>query len=134
MTGYVDRTFLEEWAGVHCDLIEIRSPELADVVRLFSKLDAKVHTVLTLEARDGTSFVVGGGAEQYIVYVSTSDEEFTNLLSEPDTTGVVNMTAGGQPGSYQARQVVDGERALQAAKTFFCTGSLDSNLLWERQA
>jgi hypothetical protein len=116
MTGYVDRVVLDEWAGVYCDYIEICSPKLADVVWLFSKLDAAVHTILTLQARDGTSLVVGGGAGQYLVYVSTSDEEYSNLLSQPDTKSVVMIFVGGQEGDCPARQAGDGGRALRSTR------------------
>jgi hypothetical protein len=59
MNCCVDRIVIDEWAGVHVDEREIRSPGFDDVLRLFQKLDARVHTHLSLEARNGANLIIG---------------------------------------------------------------------------
>jgi hypothetical protein len=134
MNCCVDRVVIDEWAGVHANEREIRAPGVDDVLRLFQKLDASVHTHLALEARDGTNLVIGGGAGRYVVYVATPDQQFWNLLSEPSKTGVVLLHVGGQEGDFPARQVVGEQQALLAARTFLSDGKLDPTLIWEREA
>jgi hypothetical protein len=97
-------------------------------------MDAKTRTLISLYGLDGSYLAVGGGAGKYVVYISTVEEEFWNLLKQhSEKNGIVMLNAGGQDGDYPSRQVVDKESALRAAKTFFRTGNRDASLSWEKQ-
>jgi hypothetical protein len=123
----------DQWHGVTCDEICIESPQDADVTRSIEALDAASRTTLTLE-RAEASMTVGGGQGRYVVFVRVGDdEEFWNLLSEADATGVVMINIGGQEGDFPARQVVDHEKATRAALCFLESGRRDATLTWELQ-
>jgi hypothetical protein len=124
---------IDHWHGVTCDEICIESPQDADVTRSIEALDAASRTALTLD-RAEASISVGGGQGRYVVFVTVGDdEEFWNLLSEADATGVVMINIGGQEGDFPARQVVDQEKATRAALCFLESGRRDPTLTWELQ-
>lgn len=123
----------DHWHGVTCDEICIESPQEPDVTRSIEALDAASRTTLTLD-RAEASITVGGGRGRYVVFVTVGDdEEFWNLLSEVDATGIVVINIGGQEGDFPARQVVDHEKATRAALCFLESGRRDPTLTWELQ-
>ena len=123
----------DHWHGVTCDEICIESPQDADVTRSIEALDAASRTTLTLE-RAEASMTVGGGQGQYVVFVTVGDDqEFWNLLSKADETGVVMINIGGQEGEFPARHVVDHEMAARAAVCFLESSLRDPTLTWELQ-
>jgi hypothetical protein len=123
----------DHWHGVTCDEICIESPQDADVTRSIEALNATSRTTLTLD-RAEASISVGGGQGRYVVFVTVGDdEEFWNLLSEADATGVIMINIGGQEGDFPARQVVDHEKATRAALCFLESGRRDPTLPWELQ-
>lgn len=135
MTNFVDRIVADRWRGVHCDEHETRSPSIADVYLAIEALDAQTRTIVSLRGQKGSYLSIGGGRGSYVVYVSTSEGQFWNLLSTRiDDKELIRLNAGGQEGDFSARQVVDKDRALKAAGTFFRSGGLDADLLWEQQS
>jgi len=135
MDTFVDSIVADDWTGVLCSEEEIAAPSVVDLDRVIDALDAKTRTLVSLYAQDGANLTIGGGAGQYVVYLSTPDEELWNLLADdPDRKSTVILTAGGQEGDYPARQVVNKQRARQAGYAFLLTGQMDTSLPWEKQA
>ena len=95
-------------------------------------LDETELTALTLERPDHSNVLVGGGNGRYILCITTVDER---LVALSDTAKAdresEELVAGGQPGQYPSHLVVDDlETVLQAARTYFETGSPDRSLSW----
>jgi len=134
MAMFVELLVADIWTGVDCEEEEVRSPSIPDLEYAITALDASVRTTVCLYGIDGSFLTIGGGGGQYVVYVTTPDEQFWNLLAEDsDLKGIILINIGGQEGDFPARQVVNEQRALQASRTFFRSGELDSSLRWEVQ-
>lgn len=132
---YVNRMVADRWNGVRCTEDETLMPTAEVLGAALRELDARSRTLICLYGQDGTDLTIGGGAGQYVVFASTAEEQFWNLVNQamaPDS-GVVLLNTGGQEGDFPARQVVTQPQALQAAQTFLQTGALDDSLCWERQ-
>ena len=134
MLWSIDRLVIDRWSGVLCTEDEVQAPTMGDSLRAIAALNSKTHTMVFLFGSDNSYLCVGGGAGQYVAYVSVSGEKFLNLLQDGDgREGKVLINAGGQEGDFPARQVVDAPRVLRATRTFFETGALDLSLRWEEQ-
>lgn len=133
MKAFVDRIVADRWSGTLCNEDRIDSPSISDLEHFVDALDAKIRTLINLYGKRGTYLCIGGGAGQYVAYASTHDEEICNLLGDNDDRRTILLNAGGQEGDFPVRQVVDKNRVLIAARTFFRTGQLDSRLRWEKQ-
>lgn len=135
MDAYVSRMTADKWTGVLCGEDETLMPTIEDVGQAVRALDAETRTLVSLYGRGGAHLTIGGGAGQYILYVSTSDAQLWNLVADAKEgkSGVVMLNAGGQKGDFPARQVLAQPQVLQAAQAFLQTGALDSSLRWERQ-
>lgn len=135
MRAFVNRITCDRWNGVLCENDEIDMPSIDDLNRAVEALNSATRTLVFLNGQNGSHLAIGGGAGRYVVYVSTSDEDFWNLVADKnDSAGQVMLNAGGQEGDYPVRQVVDKLHALQAAHKFFKTGELDPSLKWEKQS
>jgi xanthine/CO dehydrogenase XdhC/CoxF family maturation factor len=95
-------------------------------------LDASRVTALTVERPDRSNVLVGGGNGRYILCITTADERLVALANEAKADGTAEeLVAGGQPGQYPSRLVVDDlDTVLRAARTYFETGTPDSGLSW----
>lgn len=95
-------------------------------------LDETHLTALTVERPDRSNVLVGGGNGRYILCITTADARLVALADEGKTDGAAEeLVAGGQTGHYPSRLVVDDiDTVLQAARTYFETGSADESLSW----
>jgi hypothetical protein len=96
-------------------------------------LDETEFTALTVERPDRSNVLVGGGNGRYILCITTVDERLVALADEAKAAHgeAEELVAGGQPGRYPSHLVVDDlDTVLQAARTYFETGSPDSSLCW----
>lgn len=76
---------------------------------------------------------IGGGEEgKFIVYTTSDNLIFYNLLDPEAPAGKLSMVAGGQQGEYDLKNSVDLTTALRAAKTYAESGQNDGALRWER--
>src|SRR5690349_20562901 len=112
----VERIIADRWEGVFNHEETVESPTVADLEQLLDKLDADVHTMLTLRSVGEAHMAVGGGANQYVVYATFDNERFWNLMSQVPSNGTVVLKVGGQEGHYLGSQVVSKELALRAAQ------------------
>lgn len=134
MHAFVNRVVTDNWLDAICNEDTITDPTFDVTLNAIDALNAETKTLLSLCAKDDGYLTVGGGNGNYIVYVSTSDEQFWNLLSSKIDDDVRLINAGGQIGDFPARQVVDHDQVVQAARAYFDDGSLSPMLNWEKQA
>lgn len=123
----------DRWNGVMNVEWHIDAPSFDDVNRALDRLDAKTYTMLTLQGVGEQHMTIGGGAGRYVVYATSDNEEFWNLLSPGAGDDIVLLNVGGQQGDYPARQVVDLVQARAAARKFFEQQQRDPDQKWERQ-
>lgn len=123
----------DRWAGVLNHEWHLDAPTFDDVNRALDRLDAKIYTMLTLQGVGEQQMTIGGGAGRYIVYATSENEEFWNLLRPAAGDDIVFLNAGGQEGDYPARQVVNIVQARAAARKFFAQQQRDPDQTWERQ-
>jgi Immunity protein Imm1 len=103
------------------------------VESLVRRLDGGRHSTLALSAEDEINHMgIGGDAGVGLIVYHTSDnEEFHNLLSdEPDNYDTVEMMVGQQI-ALERRYLADVEKAVQAAREFVVSGLLAEDLNWE---
>ncbi|GAA0957670.1 hypothetical protein GCM10009554_68730 [Kribbella koreensis] len=112
---------------------DVETPAWEDVAEAMKALDGYDRTILTL-VRGLAHMAVGGDAGRGLVlYADLGDEDFYNLIVPDAGAGSVEVVAGGQPGVFEARQVVSEGQALAALKAFWENGRLDQGQVWERQ-
>ncbi|MPZ83545.1 MAG: hypothetical protein GEV28_25380 [Actinophytocola sp.] len=73
-----------------------------------------------------------GSAERGLVLYGTFDNDVFYQLADPAVVSErqVTVVAGGQPGEYEERFVVDLALASQALQHFISSGSLHLDLSW----
>ncbi|MEO0479454.1 MAG: Imm1 family immunity protein [Planctomycetota bacterium] len=108
----------------------IASPTETDFRRALTTLDARERTLLSLTRDESTVLMVGGGAGQYVVTASVRPDEHWALRGSAPAYGEIELTAGGQPGLFDASQVVDFDQALLAGLWFLASGALDPRQEW----
>jgi hypothetical protein len=89
---------------------------------------------MLIEAADGSLLVVGGGQGRFHVQVTLlpTSEPCNLLLSDPPRGAETEeLIVGGVSTPLPARLIVDEEKALQAARTFYETGRAAPDLAWE---
>src|SRR6186713_3096258 len=96
----VQRIIADRWEGVFNHEETVESPTVADLERLINRLDADVHTMITLLSGGEAHLTVGGGANQYVVYATFDNQRFWNLVSQFRSNGTVMLKVGGQEGAY----------------------------------
>ncbi len=111
--------------------LRVESPSVEDVVAAVKQLDGKERTLITLEVNDNHHMGVGGGAGIYVVYMTTDNLRFKNLVIPGRKGPKVMVTCGGQEGDFAPKQCVDLWTARKAAETFALTGQPDPELNWE---
>jgi hypothetical protein len=129
--GGVEMLFGDRWDGVLNHDWRIEHASSADFEQALDRLDAKVHTLITVQREGEQHLAIGGGAGQYVVYATFDNEQFWSLLRALPATGTVMLNAGAQEGDYPASQVVTMAQARSAGLVFLATGELDPSQRWE---
>jgi Immunity protein Imm1 len=111
-------------------------PSWADIEQTIRRLDGKTCTLLILGIGPAPvpHMAIGGGEDgKYIVYSTSDNRIFQNLLDPKAPAGKCSLVAGGQRGDYDLRICVGLPAALRAARTYAETGENDATLSWEIQ-
>jgi hypothetical protein len=104
-------------------------PQIESAIR---GLDGARNSLITLSIGEPVPHMaIGGGPDGYIVYITFDNKSFSTLADPTIGPGTVELVAGGQSGKYQKKNVVSLAFALQAAKVFALSGTLDSGLTWD---
>jgi len=134
MTDTIRTIFGDRWDDLRCEEWSISAASIADFDSALNRLDGRRHTLLTIVGeREDAHLAIGGGAGQYVVYVTPDNDEFWNVVSEREDDEVVLLVAGGQEGDYPARQVVDRETARAAGHAYLRDFSREPSVSWEKQ-
>ncbi|WP_434345614.1 Imm1 family immunity protein [Myxococcus virescens] len=123
----------DRWEGVLNLEWRVDRASSADLERALEQLDARIHTLVTIQHEGEQHLTIGGGAGQYVVYATINNEQFWNLLRSQPAIGTIRLNAGGQEGNYPAEQIVTKEQALAAGQAFLDAGRLDSSQKWQKQ-
>lgn len=104
---------------------------LSEAITRTRELDGAGRSVLITQS-GRHRLTIGGDAEKgLVVFAETGDGLFHQLLNPTATDSTKKVVAGGQPGEYSARHVVDIDAALTALSTFLKQRTLDPSLSWE---
>ena len=110
--------------------MKISNPSWEQIETAIQALEGQRHTLVGLTAGDAGTLLIGGGNGQYIITaLFGNNSHLTAGKSEADSIDV-ELTVGGQTGIYSSNKIWPLDIALQAARQFVDTGSLDSNLEW----
>ncbi len=129
-----DRTLYgDSWRGVANDEWRVSQPTWDDVESALTRLDARTHTLVTIQGPVEQHLTVGGGAGRYVVCATFDNSEFWNLLGGRSDGEPELLNAGGQEGEYPQAQIVTHGQAREAARAFFLQLQLEPSLNWVRQ-
>lgn len=110
--------------------VRTESPSLA--TDRIGMLDGVARTVVVIES-DGIQVGIGGGNEGRVIAYFTRDSwSFFNLVGDPRAEGSAELVAGGQPGDFDRRHIVDAPTAISAVRELIDNGA-PTNHLWEAQ-
>src|ERR1041385_1744625 len=102
----------------------VAHPTIKDMEGAIRLLDAQERSMVTFSfgGDDEHHMGVGGGAGQYIVYITTDNMQFKNLTIPGKTGPKVLLISGGQEGEFEPKYCVDLDSTLEAVKWFALTG------------
>jgi len=107
-------------------------PAWSQIESAIRGLDGARNSLITLTIGEPVPHMaIGGGPERYIVYITFDNKSFPTLADPTLGPGMIELVAGGQRGKYQKKNAVSLAFALQAAKVFALSGTLDSALTWD---
>lgn len=129
---FISKLSWDEWDGNH-DRGDVMAVTTWDEVRSnIEALDGRSRTLVTLEGSGEVHMAIGGGAGQYVVYVTFDNESFQYLVDRSrDGDEMESIVVGGQMGEYAARRCVGLSIVLQVAQLFLERGEVVRSL-WER--
>jgi hypothetical protein len=104
------------WESVLNDEHIVQSPSWAEVDEAVSRLDGKVHTLVTLDGEDGSTLFIGGSLEGMVVAWSRQDQNLIARRGAGDEK--VQIVVGGQVGDYARRNVLPIQIAKNIAKAY----------------
>jgi hypothetical protein len=105
------------WESVINDERIDHFPDWERIDRSITRLDEKVHTLVSLDDERGSNLFVGGGPSGIVVALSSGQDHF--IARQGDETAMVSVVVGGQAGDYRKRNVVSLEQAKDIAKAYF---------------
>lgn len=127
------RVHCDDWSNGRNACIAIENPSWDEVKALIQDLNGDTKTLVTFGDYDaGYYMAVGGGCNQYILYLSFDDEEKILELIDPNETdeSLVELVVGGQRGRFSKNMCVSQETILIVAKTFYETQIPDNSFFW----
>ncbi|MBC7274914.1 Imm1 family immunity protein [Nocardioides sp.] len=107
-------------------------PSSEEVSACVQALDGASRTLVTIYRGEAHLAVGGGASSGMVVYCTSDNEVFWQLVGDPGAQGVVVVTAGGQEGVYEARFRVRVAAATEAAVEFLATGNRSERVTWEQ--
>lgn len=112
--------------------VTIADPNETDVENAVRSLGGPDRTFVSINPRDGDTWMgIGGGRDgRYVVFIQ--NEHYVMLVNEDaDRDDEIELPICGQIDSWPRRHVVDLVQVLKAVKTFLETGRRDTSLIWE---
>lgn len=130
---FISKFSVEDWQGNQNKVLLEPVQSWAEIETAIKELDGHRKTLVTLEANGETHMAVGGGTEQYVVYVTFDNETFHYLVDPSKSDTDESLTVGGQEGVYSAKLCVDLDATLKAAKTFAELGTMEKSVIWKME-
>ncbi|MCA3781342.1 MAG: histidine kinase [Burkholderia sp.] len=124
----------ETTVGNRSHVTEVPCDDTAQVIAAVERLNGMDRSTIVFDASDATVMTIGGGNDgRYVVFIASEIDVALLNLATPDAPAdeTIELVAGGQRGSYPARQCVDRATATQAAVYFVSTGGADPRLCWQ---
>lgn len=111
----------------------VENPTWEQVAEAIAQLDGDNRTLVTLSDSAGSDrciIVAGQWDDRFIVNGTPGNHDFYSLIDTSRSDDKRILFVGGQNGDYRESQCVPMGWAVQAARTYFETGALDSALNW----
>jgi hypothetical protein len=128
---FVTQFSTEDWQGNQNKGLLEEASDWREIEAAIRAMDGQGKTLVTLETEGETHMAIGGGADQYLVYVTLDNENFNYLMNLTQSDRAETLVVGGQEGIYPAKWCVDLTTALKAAQAFAEFGAIDKTLIWE---
>lgn len=113
----------------------ITNPSWQQVRDAILRLDAGRRSELSIEAADGSTMVIGGGAGRFTVGTQTGPDSQAvtpaTLMDSARGGDEEEVIIGGGATLMPALYIVDEDKTLRAAEKFYQDGSLEPSLEWE---
>ncbi|KVH53991.1 hypothetical protein WS89_28560 [Burkholderia sp. MSMB1072] len=128
-------TVIEEMTiGNRSHVTEAPCDDSARAIAAVERLNGRDCSTVAFDASDATVMTIGGGHDgRYVVFIASEIDAALLTLTTPEAPAdeTIELVAGGQRGTYPARQCVDRATAAQAATYFVSTGGADPRLCWQ---
>ncbi|VWB80681.1 hypothetical protein BLA13014_03709 [Burkholderia aenigmatica] len=124
----------ETYTGNRSHVTEAQCDSVAQAIAAVERLNGRDRSTVAFETSDGMLMTIGGGSDdRYVVFIASHvDAALLNLTAPIAPAGeTIELVAGGQRGSYRARDCVDRATAVQAAIYFVSRGGADPALCWQ---
>ena len=131
---FISKFSVEDWEGnQNKGLLEPVGgwPEIETAIK---ELDGQRKTLVTLEADGETHMAIGGGTDNYVVYLTFDNETFHYLVNPSNLDTDKSLTVGGQEGVYPAKLCIGIDAVLKAAKTFAELGTMEKSVTWKQDS
>lgn len=114
---------------------EMANPTLYDVLRSVDKLNGKDITMLNLLCEEENHLLcIGGGKEDYILFITFDNENFDSLNDESKSSlKEKELIVGGQLGDYPENLCNSKSDIVKAVTYFFETGKPNPALSWIKE-
>ncbi|RFS15745.1 hypothetical protein [Emticicia sp. C21] len=114
---------------------KIENPTLQDVLQSVDRLNGKDITMLNLLCKEENHLLcVGGGKEDYILFITFDNENFDSLCDESKSSSKEKeLIIGGQLGEYPENLCNSKPEVIKAITYFFETGKPNPALSWIKE-
>ena len=110
--------------------VEVTEPETIETA--VRQLNGDSFNLIILSTGEETPHLgIGGGPDEFIVYFTSDNLSFENLVGDDSRTGTVELVCGDQLGDFPARRAASADQAVQAALYFARNVKPDPSLQWE---
>ncbi|AXF19442.1 histidine kinase [Burkholderia pyrrocinia] len=124
----------ETYIGNCSHATKARCDNTTQAIAAVDRLNGRDRSTVAFEASDGTVMTIGGGNRGwYVVFIASHIDAALLSLTTPEAPAdeTIELVAGGQRGSYPARDCVDRATVAQAAAYFISCGGADPGLCWQ---
>lgn len=134
MTGSESRLLFVSWDTFGSGESEEVVRDFAQIEQRIRALDGENRTLVTV-FDDGDGHLACGGSSKsgLVLYVTFDNLTFYQLSRDSGGGGEVTVVAGGQPGGYLQKYVVDVDYALEAVKCYLRDATLLPSATWDEQ-
>jgi hypothetical protein len=101
------------------------------------RLNGRDRSLVLLDDRNGQCLMIGGGNDgRYVISFAINIDEEIYIAADgtQDRDTMLKVVCGGQSGIFSARNCMQQEAALEAAREFVETASRSSKVVWERSS